>query len=163
MISYGYELVLDDKLIRDINDTVKEAPRKMRPKLAAIASRVKIEVVQQRLAIEPRKPRYPLRWKSQKQKRFVMALLRRTNNLPYQRTNELLSRYSVDYGASDQEGTLAINNRSPKARWVIGDDAQPFHLDTGWVQIAPVIAEYRPIVEQWLTDAWVDVTTKRKR
>ena len=42
-----------------------------------------------------RKPTYPLTWDSEKQRKFVMAKLRRENNLPYQRTGAHVNGWAM--------------------------------------------------------------------
>lgn len=97
---------------------------------------------------------YPLRWKSERQRRYVMAKLRRENNLPYQRTDELVDGWEVTIQANLSEGALIVENKTPHARYVQGDDAQPMHLDNGWPQAALLIAEYDEIATDALIDAW---------
>ena len=85
----------------------------------------------------PGKPSYPLRWRSAAQRQAVMAKLRAENNLPYRRTNRL--KKSWDAEKDVQSITIYNDAKDPTtgefyADYVIGEDQQPFHADTGHVQ-----------------------------
>lgn len=95
------------------------------------------------LQYQPSKPKYPLRWASEKQRRFVMAKLTKENNLPYRRTGKLAEQWRM-YLLAQAEGSFSvvIENASPVSKFVYGSLAQdrgaalrfqqPFHQDTGW-------------------------------
>lgn len=105
----------------------------------------------------PGPPSYPIRWKSERQRRYVMAKLRRENNLPYQRTGRLRQGWKVDNRITPGGGYIEVFNEVPYARFVQGDDAQPFHLDTGWTQAAPVIANERARLEDVLIETYLTI------
>jgi hypothetical protein len=42
------------------------------------------------------RPSYPIRWDSDKQRRFVLAMLRENDNLPYRRTDELPKGWTIE-------------------------------------------------------------------
>ncbi len=75
---------------------------------------------------EPPRPDYPIRWKSEKQRRFVMAKLRREGNLPYRRTHELVRSWTLDTKLSEGVLTLEVGNTAPHAEFVYGPYQQPF-------------------------------------
>jgi hypothetical protein len=112
----------------------------------------------QRLQVKPGSPRYPLDWQSDKQRRYVMAKLRRENNLPYKRTDKLINSYDVELADDTSGGAiLSVVNTDPKARFVVGDDAQRMHMQTGWVQIADVVSDARVEAEDLLIETWFTV------
>lgn len=43
-----------------------------------------------------KKPTYPIKWDSEKQRRYVIAMLRERGNLPYRRTNALPSGWTIE-------------------------------------------------------------------
>lgn len=153
----GAVLVVDDvALVATTEDAVTAGrryaaafPRAMRPVG---------EKAVERLATEPGKPRYPLRWKSERQRRYVMAKLRREDNLPYERTHALAEGWRHEAEADERGGRLEVANDSDVARFVQGDDAQPYHLDTGWEQADDVAAELRDEAFFAAADLWYDVT-----
>jgi len=100
-----------------------------------------------RLKAEPRTRTYPadypLEWTSDKQRRYVMWLLRTTNRFPYVSTHELSNAWDV-WGTMDKgEMVITIKNPSHAAEFVYGTlsfrgvneakrTQQRFHQITGW-------------------------------
>lgn len=110
------------------------------------------------VAVEPGRPSYPLRWASAKQRRYVMAKLRREGKLPYPRTHELVKAWDAKFEFSEDGGAFAVENTSDKARWVVGEDQQPYHADTGWVYGPRVVDEFVPIVLTAYEETWITVS-----
>lgn len=137
-------------------DIARKVPGKTRTAYRRNVGRLRSRLLA-RVKVEPGKPHYPLRWKSDRQRRYVMAKLREENNLPYQRTGKLLNSYELELVEEPTSAILRLVNNDPKARFVVGDDAQPFHLDTGWVQMSPVIAEGRNEAEDLLIETYFTV------
>lgn len=108
------------------------------------ASRPLRATLVQAIGTEPGSPTYPLRWKNKRQKRKVMKLLREQNNLPYQRTHELVKQWRADVLRTSFSGggVLRLVNYSPIAAYVQGDWQQPFHKDTKWPHIESVRKTY---------------------
>lgn len=76
----------------------------------------------------PPKPRYPLRWKSEKQRRAYFASNGFGKGIPYQRRGDLGNRWRE----SVFKNVFTFRNTARYASFVIGDDQEPFHNDTGW-------------------------------
>jgi hypothetical protein len=99
------------------------------------------------------KPKYPLRWKSDKQRKYVMAMLRKENNLPYRRTGRLETAWA---GSSTVKQVTIANTARDKrkgqfiAPFVIGAFQQPFHADTGWQKRSAAIE--KKIIKPILVD-----------
>ncbi len=151
---------MDVSVAVDILDALKDAartlPAKTRTAYRRNVGRLRSRLLA-RLQVKPNKPTYPLRWKSERQRRYVMAKLREEGNLPYQRTDKLLNSYELELVEEPTSAILRLVNTDPKARFVVGDDAQPFHLDTGWVQMAPVVADGREEAEDLLIETYFTV------
>lgn len=129
------------------------APRRMNKEFKRVTKRTRQQLL---LALreQPGKPHYPLRWKSAKQRRYVMAKLRREHNLPYQRTGALSAGWTTRILDKTDGAVFEVVNNVGYARYVQGDDTQPYHLDTGWPQAAPLVTKYRDILIDQLIDAW---------
>ena len=88
--------------------------------------------VDERLVPYPGPVRYPIEWKSEKQRRYVMGfVLERDSDgeiIPYQRTYGLQRKWDVRL----EGGAIVIVNTSEIGRYVFGEDQQPFHANTGW-------------------------------
>lgn len=74
----------------------------------------------------PPKPDYPIKWKSDRQRKYVMALLRRTNNLPYKRTGLINRSWQIEAGVKGGTVSVSATNTSPYARYVYFPDQQPY-------------------------------------
>lgn len=64
-----------------------------------------------------RPPTYPIRWDSDKQRRFVLAMLRAKGNLPYHRTNALPSGWQIEAVTNGYR----LYNPAPAAVYVYGN------------------------------------------
>lgn len=159
MYSVQIEIPLD--ILQAINEQISATPRLMQVAYDRATQRLRSRLLQE-LQTEPGPVVYAdnghLRWKSEKQRRYVMALLRSTGNLPYQRTHELSKAWHVDPIELDGGGGFSVYNTSSIIQYVEGDSAQPFHLDTGWVQAAEVITRYIDEAEEVLVQTWYTVS-----
>lgn len=113
--------------------------------------------ITEELSREPGKWAGKRRWKSERQRRFVMAKLRRDNNLPYQRSHRLSKSWTTDLVTGTEGGVFTVENDTPYMRFVQGDDAQPMHLDSGWPQEGVIISKYRELAEEILIQTWFTV------
>jgi len=94
--------------------------------------------VAKRIFAQPKnKPKYPLRWKSDRQRIAVIIKLRGEGNLPYRRTGN----FDESWGVKAKSNLIEISNdaKDPTsgdfiAHFLIGDFQQPFHADTGYVK-----------------------------
>ncbi len=82
---------------------------------------------------EPGAVARPIEWASEKQRRYVMMMIKKgLIPAPYIRTHALSQgwQFSVKTGSNDTTVTLA--NSSSKMTFVEGENQQPFHRNTGW-------------------------------
>ena len=117
-------------------------PERYADALRAEATPVAARLLDQ-LRVTPPRPRYPLRWTSERQRRFVMAKLREQGTLPYQRTGAYVDGYRVDERLGPRRGRITLRNTTPYAPFVggrfdTGAWQQGFHADTGWPMAAPL-------------------------
>lgn len=143
-------LDLADKRVIASPKLMQRAMKRQQPRLRRRVLKI--------VAVEPGPPRYPLRWASAKQRRYVMAKLRREGNLPYQRTHELVNAWEAEFVFTEDSGAFVVENTSAKARWVVGEDQQPYHADTGWVYGPRVVDEFVPIVLTAYEETWITVS-----
>ncbi len=147
------EVRLETDVLDAIRDAAVKAPGLMNTVYKRRVRKLRTRMLT-RLRVEPGPPHYPIRWTSDKQRRFVMAKLRRENNLPYQRTHLLVNSYDVVLNSTEAGGILLVTNDDPSARFVVGDDQQGFHIDTGWQSTASVIVEFEEIAFNELVSDW---------
>lgn len=148
---------------QDINDLIlihmDKVPGLTRGFVTKLA-RERRTLILQRLRQEPGKPRYPLRWKSERQRRYVMWLLRSTGNLPYERSHKLARGWevSVTFNQKDRGGTVTLYNPSDIAQYVYGPSQQPYHADTGWPLLRDVAADEANAFEEDLASAYITLS-----
>lgn len=103
-------------------------------------------------------PKYPLRWKSDKQRIAVIIRLKEEGNLPYRRTGRLDNAWT----ANMKRNIITIANTARDSRtgkfiapFVIAAFQQPFHADTGWTKRSAVIEKdiLKPITSTLLKEA----------
>jgi len=140
-----------------IDDQMGKTPGLMQTAYKRQVSRIRSRMLQE-LRAEPGKPKYPIRWTSARQRRKVMAMLRKAGNLPYQRTHELSRGWQVDYVDTGSGGILTAYNNSPIASFVEGDNQQGYHKNTGWLYAPDIIVKYSDIATDALISTWFVVS-----
>jgi len=73
----------------------------------------------------PKKQRTNVRWKSERQRRYVLASVK----LPYRRTGWLAKQWFVTPKSGAQ---VVVRNKASYAAFVVGRAQQPFHRASGW-------------------------------
>jgi hypothetical protein len=103
----------------------------------------------------PGSPVYPIRWKSERQRKAFFASKGFGRGVPTRRRNVIIRAWEVKLGTRPGGGSVTLYN--PQDAWVFlqGDQAQPFHLDTGYVQVEDVIDQFRKEAADTVVDAWV--------
>jgi hypothetical protein len=103
--------------------------------------------------VEPGSPQYPIRWKSEKQRRAFFATNGFGRGVPSQRTGALARGWTVEIDDSDLIA-LDVFNREPHTAFVEGDEQQPFHIDTGWLFAPKIMAEESEKFEDVMIDTF---------
>ena len=70
------------------------------------------------MKVPGRKPSYPINWDSERQRRFVLAMLREKDNLPYQRTGALPAGWTIERAG---ENGYRLQNTADAAVYVYGN------------------------------------------
>lgn len=149
-------VTVDTDILDAIAETARQSPRRMQTAYHRATVRLRKRLLDA-LQAEPGAPSYPIRWKSQRQKRAVLRKLRLAGNLPYQRSHALVKQWKVALLSDGTGGILEATNASPYVDWVQGDFTQPFHLDTGWPQAGALLSKYRVEAEEVLIQTWFTI------
>lgn len=133
------------------------------------------------LQYQPGPPDYPIKWASDAQRKYVMALLRATGNIPYQRTGLTASHWAATIDTSGAAFILkvfndAVNERGqPYAEFVYGrlnqrsdreaiQSQQPFHRGR-WPlavrAIRPWADQAEQLIDAEITDRFNDLVRKK--
>lgn len=141
-----------------IRRELADSPRKIGEIAQKVARSRSAQAMLVDLKTEPGKPTYPLRWKSERQRRFVMAKLRRENNLPYRRTHDLSRAWRIvalipELGVAE----IILVNDTPYAQFVQGQYQQPYHIDTGWQNVQTINTRYASAITGEYLQEWNNV------
>lgn len=147
------DVTVDTDVLDALRDAAQGAPRRVNK-----AYKAKIKRLRQRLLDDlreyPGPVRYPFRWKSERQRRAYFATDGFGWGIPYVRTDALKLSW-VTHIRDQRDGAIfEVENRAPYARFVVGDDAQPGHLATGWNSAAEIVSRYRETATDELIDVW---------
>lgn len=154
------QVILDEEALTTLQSMTRRLPEKTR----RFAKELTADLEQNILAIlsqEPGPPHYPLRWASARQRRYVMAKLRRENNLPYRRTHRLAASWKVESVLGEGNGLIEASNDALAAPYVYGPYQQPFHYDTGWRDAAHVLADLSDYAQEQVLAFWGEATRGR--
>ena len=102
-----------DLVRKGLQDLTAQVPRIARKDIYT-----KMTEVRKIMRTPGKKPTYPIQWDSDKQRRFVLAMLRAANNLPYRRTDKLPSGWTIERAG---ENGYKLYNPAPTAVYVYGN------------------------------------------
>ena len=138
----NYKFELDADVLDFLRDKIKTAPKRINAYLSRSLVQNSRKRVVRALRAEPApntSADYPLRWKSERQRKFVMAKLRRDGNLPYQRTGQMSAAWEVKGSISGGNPTLEITNDSPHIDYVRGNDDVKQPMFPRWEPYADIL------------------------
>jgi hypothetical protein len=128
----------DRSVFIDAQRNLVNSPKLMQRAMKRRQSRLK-KLTLAIVAVEPGTPHYPIRWASQRQRRAYFATDGFGHGIPYRRTGALTEAWDAQFVFDADGGSFVIENTSPIATYVIGDQQQPWHADTGWIDAEEVI------------------------
>lgn len=120
------------------------------------------------LSTEPEGPRYPIQWKSAKQRKAYFASNGFGKGIPYKRDHALARGWKTSLQLTTRKASsFAVFNDEDFAQFVQGEHAQPFHVDR-WPQINDHLTELNERAEDAAINAWFEscetvAMTKGKR
>lgn len=149
---------LDLDVLDATRETALQAPARMRRELGSIARGPIAQQIIAKLSKEPPPPKRPIDWTSDRQRRFVMAKLRRENNIPYKRTHRQAQGWRVvleDIQGGDG-GVISVENSTPYADFVQGERQQRFLSQ--WPLARIVIRDEEDELQDATINAWYRVS-----
>ena len=151
---------VDDDVLEELQRTVRRSGALAKRAFKRQVTRERTRLLSE-LRYTPPKPTYPLRWQSPKQRAAFFATNGFGKGIPYQRTGKMNAGWDLETIENMNALALLIINSELYTRFVVGDDAQRMHMDTGWRQAAPVIANSRERLNDGLIDTWFTLTDER--
>jgi hypothetical protein len=160
----GVTVKIDRTAFEQIVDNAINGPKRTFERFGQAVAAVGDATIK-KLSTEPGRPRYPIRWTSERQRKFVMAKLRRMGQVPYQRTGAYAAAWQWQAQTTQDGGLFTIFNDAktsrgePLEQYVQGVNQQGFHKDTGWIPTSAIMQEAIVDAELLLFDIWEDETT----
>ncbi len=153
---FTFDFDLDHDIMEAWKDAIIQAPQTTRVFIeGTIVGDVNRKV--RLVNVYPGPVKYPIEWTSERQRRYYFAVVAEYdsdgNVIAYQRSGTFFD--DVDVFFNPDTFNLNITNNNPVARYVIGDNQQKFHKNTGWEdpseQYLDILLEAQDdIVEAWI-------------
>lgn len=124
---------------------------------------------------EPGAVKKPIQWTSDKQRKFVMAMLRKDNpdGTEYPRTHALSQGWVVKSSTQGNVFSITFENPAPEAKFVYGSMAknvnaaarfqQRFHIATGWQAASPIATRWTEVMIADFRNEWKREVQVRRR
>ncbi|HEB28769.1 MAG TPA: hypothetical protein ENI05_13575 [Porticoccus sp.] len=155
---FSFEFEADTDIMLAWHDAIVQSPQTTRVFIEGTVLgdiRRKVAVVN----AYPPLPVYPIEWTSEKQRRFYFAVIAQRDNdgniIPYERRGTFFDDVTVELDALSLN--LKITNPNPVARYVIGDDQQKFHANTGWENPSEQYLVILIEAQDDIMDAWIEI------
>jgi hypothetical protein len=149
----------DMDVMSAMQDALKEAPRTTNTIMNRSILPEFTERARRELTPYPGAVKYPIRWKSERQRKAYFATNGFGGGIPSVRTGALGQAWNITNTLLENGGEIVIENTATTrtgdnlAQYVIGEYQQPFHRDTGW----PNAEDKLIVLQEQLTDAAIDV------
>lgn len=159
---FKVEVKVDKKLFGDITDKALNGPKEVFVQYGNAVAAIGDRAVKT-LSTEPGKPRYPIRWSTERQRRAYFATDGFGRGIPYKRTGKYAdawqwnARTTATGGIFEIQNTALTQRKQPLEQYVQGARQQPFHKDTGWVSTQPTLDNAATEAELLLSTMWQDI------
>ncbi len=160
-------ITIDPDIQEAVINDLKTAPRKFRR-----LYRARIVAIQDRTLRRLQTPappvKYPIQWKTQKQRRAYFATNGFGKGIPTRRTGALQKGWKGIIEGDIREGLFTLYNDATTRdyftgaivyyeQFVTGTSQQPFHRNTGWVRSQDVLADAMVEAEDAMIQTWWEV------
>lgn len=150
-----YQILPRQDVLDVLAEQLQKTPVLLETALKRQAGRFKGRILAD-LRLEPPPPDYPLRWASEKQRRAFFATDGFGRGIGAERTHALSQGWRVDVEGNNFFA-LHVYNKEDYATFVVGDDKQPFHIDTGWLDAAPIMSDAMDAYEDVIIDTYFTI------
>ncbi len=154
----SYTLTYDKNVFAELTKAIADAPTTMNIYATTIIRKeVENYVVRNLVNVPIAKPTYPLVWKSAKQRRYVMAKLRREGNLPYRRTGAFQKAWKTQAVKDGSGSLLSVSNDSGITEYVAGSSSDRQPMFPQWYHYETVLLKAEDLATDLATNAWYDI------
>jgi len=155
---FEFDFQVDHDIFEAWADAVEQSPQTTR---VFIEGTILGDIRQKVKAVNlyPPPVKYPIDWTTPKQKgyyfKFIAKYDKDGNIIPYKRRGTFFDKVVVELDPIDLN--LNITNPNPVARYVIGDQQQRFHRNTGWRNPTENYLEILVMAQDDIINAWFDI------
>lgn len=151
---FSFDFQLDHDIVEAWQDAIIQSPQTTRVFIeGTIVGDIERKV--RAVDVYPGPVKYPIEWTSEKQRRAFFATDGFGAGIPYKRSGTFFDDVIVTLDPS--ELNLSIVNRNPVARYVIGDDQQKFHANTGWRDPSEQYFDILLEAQDDIIDTWIEI------
>lgn len=158
-MGYRVQLTIDADILDAVRETAKAAPRAMQTFVQrTVLTDLNSDLDALRVAPPPPNfPRGRFPWKTQRQRRYVMALYRRLGIRRYvRRVPGIEAKWQIVAALDLNRGVITAGNDSPIAAYVYAPHQQPFHAGR-WPDPDRVLLDALARAEANLIAGWYSV------
>jgi len=150
------------KLVFDLAPFARDAERaRILPALFLVNLRKRMKDIKSDIltitTVTPGPVVYPVAWKTERQRLAFYATDGFGKGIPTGRVHEpggVLGGYDVLLEATPDAGEITLVNTYPNAVFIVGEYQQPFHQNTGWVQVDTVMPQNQVFAVDAAFDVW---------
>lgn len=155
MIDFKFDTSDLQKFIKDTDRKLGNASNKMRLLMKGRQGRIGLKAIE-KLGHIPGGPVYPIRWKTDKQRRAFFASKGFGRGIPTGRKNVIIKAWRAEVTTDPYGGVVRLINPFDAWIYIQGSFVQPFHLDSGYTQLKDVQDEFLDSGTLVIADAWVE-------
>lgn len=155
---FSFDFDVDTDILEAWHDAIVQSPQTTRVFIEGTVLgdiRRKVAVVD----VYPGPVVYPIEWTSEPQQRFYFGFVAEYDAngdiIPYERAGTFFDDVTVELDPLSLN--LMITNPNPVARYVIGDDQQKFHANTGWENPSEQYLVILIEAQDDIMDAWIEI------
>lgn len=153
-----YTVQYDKDVIEALQKAIADAPTTMNIYTTrTIRKQIDDYIVKNLVNVRVPKPSYPLTWRSDKQRRYVMAKLRKAGNLPYKRTGDFQRAWKTT-GVNDKSAAIiTVSNDSGITEYVSGSSADRQPMFPQWYHYEDVLLKAEEMATDLAINAWFGI------
>lgn len=145
-----------------LDEVMEKLGRVASPATLTRGMRKAVNLVQAHVATYPPASRKPMVWASERQRRYVMAMIRRGRiQVPYRRTGTLGRRWTTEVVTEGADVVGKVGNNTVYGPYVMGREQQAAYHSGTWPIAVEVAAVQRPAIVQCFMDAATDALSGR--
>lgn len=154
----NFTVKFDDDVFVEFSQQIAAAPTTLNIYATTqIRKQVEDYVVRELVTVQVPKPTYPMKWKSEKQRRYVMAKLRKAGNIPYERSGKFQKAWKVT-AVRDKSGSLiAVSNDSGITEYIAGSGSERQPMFPQWYNYEDVLLKAEVLATDMAINAWYDI------